>query len=578
MKRLAWGPLTTIRFRLGAAMALALLPVLALGVLQAILSYHKDGEEHRLSLALAAERSAATARARIESAGVLLETLAPESVGLQCAQRLSEVSRRLQGYDNLVRFDANGRVICASSTVGADAARRNSDWFSRLNHGEQSVVVLAPPQLSPNGPALLAAERAGGAADRFDGALAAVINLSTLRPDLHDRALPQHTEMGLIDGEGRFLMRSNPQAFALLPRNFAARAQDKGSMLYYGKDRRGEDRVYSTAPLAGDLYVVLSAPAEGLFSWARLNPLSSVLFPLLAFTMALGAVWVVAERVVVRWLHYLQRIAAIYAKGRFTVRAVQADLAPPEIRELAHTLETMADAIVARDGSLQASLAQKDALMREIHHRVKNNLQVITSLLNMQQRTLTDLAARNAMSDTRQRISALALIYRALYQGPDLKRVDLRQFLGDLIGQLAIEQQSAGEPVRTEMDATELIIDPDKLAPFALFAVEAISNAQKHALSVKGGVLYVRFVVNGDEAELSVSDQGSGALQAPVLGDGVGRTLMTAFARQLRGRMELVPNAEGGVTTRLIFPNPTAKGAGPPAKSKAKLKRNPETT
>src|SRR5205085_1006683 len=151
---------------------------------------------------------------------------------------------------------------------------------------------------------------------------------------------------------------------------------------------------------------------------------------------AWAAVAAVADRVVIRWLAYLDRIAGLYARGRFSVRPVQAETAPAEIQALAHTLDHMAEAIVARDNSLKDSLAQKDALMREIHHRVKNNLQVITSLLNMQQRALTDPAARMAMSDTRQRITALALIYRALYQSPDLRRVDVRQFLEELVAQL----------------------------------------------------------------------------------------------------------------------------------------------
>jgi two-component sensor histidine kinase len=567
--------LTTIRFRLGAALAVALLPVLLLGAIETGLSFHKDGEEQRLNLALAAERAGATARARIESAGVLLETLAPESVGLECPERLAEITHRLPGYDNLIRFDASGRTTCAAGTVVADPLRSESDWFRRLRQGEQSVLIPAPTALSPRGPAMLAVERANDAQGRFSGAVAAVVRLDSLRPDLHDRALPQHTEMGLVDQGGGFLISSDPTAFAGLPPGVSARAKTRGSVLFHGRDARGDARVFSAAPLAGDVLVVLSAPDGGLFSWARLNPLSSVLFPLLAFAVALAAVWVVAERVVIRWLHYLQRIAAIYGKGRFTVRALQAERAPPEIRELARTLELMADAIVARDESLRESLAQKDALMREIHHRVKNNLQVITSLINMQQRTLTDPAARGAMTDTRQRIAALALIYRALYQGPDLKRVDVRHFLSDLIAQLVIERQSAGGPVRTEMDADELIIDPDSLAPFALFAVEAITNAQKHALSIKGGVLVVHFTVRDDEAELTISDGGSGSADHPVVGEGVGRTLMAAFARQLRGSMSLSVNDMGGITARLTFPTP-GKAASPGRPEDRFKKRNPE--
>jgi two-component sensor histidine kinase len=153
------------------------------------------------------------------------------------------------------------------------------------------------------------------------------------------------------------------------------------------------------------------------------------------------------------------------------------------------------------------SLAEKDALMREIHHRVKNNLQIITSLLNMQQRALTDPAAKAAMNDTRQRITALAQIYRALYQGPDLKRVDLRPFLEELTAQLLAGDMSTSGAVRTEVHADPLVIDPDRLAPIALFAVEAITNAQKHALRARRHAVG-DFFVRGEEAELSIGDDG----------------------------------------------------------------------
>ena len=193
--------------------------------------------------------------------------------------------------------------------------------------------------------------------------------------------------------------------------------------------------------------------------------------------------------------------------------------------------------------------------MREIHHRVKNNLQVITSLLNMQQRALKDPAARIAMSDTRQRITALALIYRALYQSPDLRRVDVRQFLEELIAQLTSGEGGRPSQIRTELQADELEIDPDKLAPLALFAVEAITNARKHAFGPDGGLIKVRFQVGAEEIMLEIVDDGEGELEMPATA-GVGRTLMSAFARQLRGRAEIEPAPGKGVAARLIFPKP----------------------
>ena len=77
----------------------------------------------------------------------------------------------------------------------------------------------------------------------------------------------------------------------------------------------------------------------------------------------------------------------------------------------------------------------------------------------------------------------MALIYRALYQGPDLRRVELKGFLEELIAQLIVADQDSTGSIRTELHADDLVIHPDKLAPLALFAVEAIANAQKHAFA-----------------------------------------------------------------------------------------------
>ena len=127
MKRLAWGPLTTIRFRLGAALALALAPVLILGAVQSVVAFGKDAQESRANLALAAQRSAATARARVEAADVLLQTLTPDAVGVQCAHRLGQVVDAVPGYANLIRFDAIGRVSCAAASTPGDPDRRRSE-------------------------------------------------------------------------------------------------------------------------------------------------------------------------------------------------------------------------------------------------------------------------------------------------------------------------------------------------------------------------------------------------------------------------------------------------------------------
>jgi two-component sensor histidine kinase len=219
-------------------------------------------------------------------------------------------------------------------------------------------------------------------------------------------------------------------------------------------------------------------------------------------------------------------------------------------------MDDLAESIVTRDAALRASLEEKDALMREIHHRVKNNLQIISSLLSMQQRVLTDPASKVAVGDTRQRIAALALIYRTLYQSDDLRYADARIFLTELVGQLVASEAGRGYLVTSEVEADSLVVDPDKLAPLALWLVEAVTNAQKHAFTGRGGDLKVRFFVRGETSVLEVQDDGPGVSET--FRAGVGRTLMGAFAKQLRGSVELVPAEGGGTIARMSFATPEA--------------------
>jgi two-component sensor histidine kinase len=543
----------TIRFRLGLAIALALLPVLALGLLQAVTDFQHDAAYRRTSLTQAAGRSATVARDRIQGAIALLQTLTPQVIGADCTPRLASILSELSGYRNIARVDDLGRIECSGRPIKSNFGRAGRPWFVALKHG---APIFLDRSLRAKTPALIAAVRVNRPDGSFDGAIMASLDLEGLRPDLSDPTLPTEAAVAIVNSQGVALVQSDPSAFAPLPTNWTTRAASAKGLTYQAMDRRGTLRDFASAPLLNkDVFVVISAPAPGLFYWARLNPFASIVYPLLAWVMAWAAVWVVTERVVIRWLAYLDRVASIYAKGRFSVRPVQAATAPLEIQTLAHTLNTMADGIVARDLSLRESLAQKDAMMREIHHRVKNNLQVITSLLNMQQRALTDPAARLAMSDTRQRITALSLIYRALYQSPDMRSVDVRQFLEELITQLSTSEGGRPSQIRTKLQADDLEIDPDKLAPLALFAVEAITNARKHAFGPNGGLIDVLFHVGDDEIRLEIVDDGEGEVDS-LSTAGVGRTLMSAFARQLRGRAEIVAAPNHGVAARLIFPKP----------------------
>ncbi|HEX4096825.1 MAG TPA: sensor histidine kinase, partial [Caulobacteraceae bacterium] len=200
MKLRSPGPLS-IRVRLGVAIAIALLPVLLLGVAQSTISFHKEGQERRDSLIAAADRSVAAARARLDGAVVVLETVTPETAGAQCAPRLRDLMARSPGMLNMVRLDRYGQVVCAANPVVDDAHRAEASWFRRLQSGETSVMEAAPPSGFVSQPALLVATQATGPKGEFDGGLAGFIALSSLRPEM-DRTAPPDTQVALVDGHG----------------------------------------------------------------------------------------------------------------------------------------------------------------------------------------------------------------------------------------------------------------------------------------------------------------------------------------------------------------------------------------
>ena len=551
------GNIHGIRFRLATALAIALAPILLLSAVQSRAAFLDEERRVEADLVRAAGDSAAAAQARVDAAVIMLETLRPESIGLSCVPRLRQLAERQQGYEALVRVTASGRIACASHTVsGQDLA--GQPWFARLRQGEPVVLAATPSTLLTERPAVLAAVRSESPAGDFDGALIAVIAVEDLQPRDAESGSERDLEVALVDAMGRVLTATDASAF---PVNGLA-PRDLRRQLHEVTAADGERRVLSASPFAGqDIFVAASMPSQGLFAWAMGNALAVFILPLLTWVLALVCALVLTERFVIRWLAYLERVAAIHAKGRHSVRPVLAQRAPAEIRTLAAAMDRMVLAIEARDASLRESLEEKDALMREIHHRVKNNLQVITSLLNMQQRSLTDPGARAALKDTRQRITALALIYRALYQSETLKQVDVGRFLQDLVGQLIASESGRGPVIDTHVTADVLLVDPDKLAPMALWAVEAISNAQKHAFEGRGGRLDVKFHSGPETSTLEVEDDGPGVADESSA-TGLGRTLMTAFARQLRGETEVSRSDSGGVRVRLTFPTPEVSLAG----------------
>lgn len=199
---------------------------------------------------------------------------------------------------------------------------------------------------------------------------------------------------------------------------------------------------------------------------------------------------------------------------------------------------------------LRASLREKEVLLKEIHHRVKNNLQIISSLLNLQSAHIRDPRALEVFKEGQGRVRSMALIHEKLYQSADLARVDFSEYISNLAAYLFRSYEVNAGAVKLSVEAEDVLLGVDTAIPCGLIINELVSNSLKHAFpGGTGGSINITLRPAGAERlTLIVADDGVGlpggfdARDTPSLG----LQLVNTLARQLGGKVSV---AEGAGTT-----------------------------
>jgi two-component sensor histidine kinase len=202
-----------------------------------------------------------------------------------------------------------------------------------------------------------------------------------------------------------------------------------------------------------------------------------------------------------------------------------------------------------RTRELTAALAEKDVLFQEVHHRVKNNLQVISSLLTMQSLHVTDEKVKETLKDALDRIHSMGLVHQTLYERNLASNVDLGTYFGKLAEALANSYSApGGVTVEVEVEGT---LDLERAVPLGMLANEVLSNALKHAFADgRRGTIWVTLVREGGEWHFTVRDNGVGMPDKP--GRGIGIGLIRALSRQLGGRSHIF--VDEGTVVSVTFP------------------------
>jgi PAS domain S-box-containing protein len=204
---------------------------------------------------------------------------------------------------------------------------------------------------------------------------------------------------------------------------------------------------------------------------------------------------------------------------------------------------------------LQASLCEKELLLKEVHHRVKNNLQVVSSMLNLQAQNASDPAMARSLQESQGRVRSMALIHERLYKSGDLARINFEEYVRNLTAYLMRSYSKPGEHIDLRLDTSDIPLSIDTAIPCGLIINELVSNALKYAFpGSRQGTITVAIRKEDGHYTLFVSDDGVGM---PANMDfrnhsSLGLQLVNTLVGQLDGSITL--NTEKGTAFTIRFP------------------------
>lgn len=517
------------------ALAIALLPLGALAVVAAMDNYRnvRAAEAELVSSRLTAFTR--TVEGRLDEDFALLRSEILSDIRTpdrraDCAQRLTRLAALDPALDSVIRVDANGGLVCASAgaplaqapglgIVWGDAGRGRlprATMVDETSPGRDLVIGVRDPR---TGHAVF------GRITR--ASLQGIFAPADLDPQDHVRLL---RDGSVLAAWGDTRLSALPDAETLPDRVVERYTTGDGRQWSYGVLRIG----------SGGLRVLAVRESTELSVPQAVN----IALPILMWLGAVVIGWLAIRWLVVAPLAQVRGSLDRYAAGDIGVRLAERRFRTQEVRDLGDAFDRMADQISRHEDDLRAGLATQKKLTREVHHRVKNNLQIVSSLLSLQSRDATSPEVAYAYATIQKRVNALALVHRWLYDDEAMRGVDLRSLAQDLCAGLEQSVTSAdGSTIAIAADVDRLYVGQDTAVPLAFLITELVTAAARLAGT---GNLTVRVSAKAGEGRASLMVQAPSFQGADLFAVGSSdpsARIIQGMARQMRSKLTHDPVA-----------------------------------
>ncbi|SES98295.1 sensor histidine kinase [Paracoccus homiensis] len=540
-------------FRLGALLSVAILPI---GLISLVQNLHLSREAMRgADIAILGRTASAAAgeRALLQSALGSADALGPAVLSAmddpaQCASLMRNFIERSATYVYAGFVPLSGLSTCNSNeNVGATADMRDSSAFQTFVETPGTMVRSIDRGVVSGRSVVLVMQPL-----YRDRQLLGYIGLSLTHELLRStHAINFGTDGARIvtfNHHGDLLTSdSDPEdPMADLPRDTElVSLLSRTETTFRSLSNAGEMRVFTVVPVVPGLVYALGSWSPtiagiGLFELSRFG---AILFPIALWLVSLAVAYFAVFRLVLRHIGELRGQMRRFAIGDRTAPPPVLKDAPTEIADVSQTFHNMARILIRDEEAMEAAVQEKTVLLKEVHHRVKNNLQLIASIINMQSRMIDDDDAKQVLRSVQDRVAALATIYRNLYQAEHLDAVEAGRLIEDIINQMARAALGGSAPIRIDTRLSQMTLLPDQAVPLSLLATEAFTNALKYAgKGPDDAAPWIRITLKETEPGqglLEIVNSVGSRVDASQEGTGLGSQLIDAFSIQLEGEVEL---------------------------------------
>jgi two-component sensor histidine kinase len=472
-----------------------------------------------------------------------------------CSSMLKTSVIGLPNVVNLTYVNAQGKPVCSSTGKFDVSDYSKLPWWKRIRLRTAAGV---PPALKSAVsatnvlPYTLPLHDASGA---FAGALSAALDMRWVSQTEPYGRLPPRSLMLIVDRDGTVIASNRPVP-AGLNKAVSIAALDHHQHTFRSEDEGRSRWRWTAERIEHSRRLIAFAMEEPMpFGVSRVYLLGNILLPILMVILASIAMWLGTERFVIRWTTYLKRVSAAYAQNHFALELTELEEeAPEEFRVLGHEMKSMATSVRDRDRTLNSALAQKSAMAREIHHRIKNNLQIVASLISLYSQNVAERESQTAFSQILARVGALTLIQRLMEMNDTTPILDMRRLFTELAEQMRAIAVESGVRYRLTINAEDWLLPPDMATPVVFFAVEALSFELFVAQSDERiRIVELSFGADGAEHLLLWVEDGVFASAALNVGRPSPMRIFAALAEQLKGEywVEKTPAGKSRLSLRL---------------------------